>query len=107
MERFGINTNNDLQLERDTLREWQQGQKLAAPGTTSDLRRYSAVLCKLYGQRDRARKKTDHAQQPRPQAMSQQVSWKNKGKAPHHFEGSEASRTSQETQGESGYARYN
>ena len=69
-----------------------------------------AVLHKLYQQRDRVEKKKEAAQEARAQRVSQPVSRKNKGKALQrqkvsvHFEESEASWISQETQDESGYA---
>ena len=115
LERFAINTDKNLQLERDTLRKWQQAQKLAAPVNRKELQTTEgtvldgAVLHKLYQQRDRAEKKKEAAKEARAQRMSQPVSRKNKGKAPQpqevsvHFEESEASWISQETQDESGY----
>jgi len=69
-----------------------------------------AVLHKLYQQRDRAEKEKEVAQEAHAQRVSQQVSRKNKGKAPQRqkvsvfFEVSEESWISQETQDGSGYA---
>ena len=80
------------------------------PQTTEGTVLDGAVLHKLYQQRDCAEKKKEAAQEARAQRMSQPVSRKNRGKTPQpqkvsvHFEESEASWTSQDTQDESGYA---
>jgi len=37
LERFALNTDQDLQLERDILRKWQQAQKLVAPTNRKEL----------------------------------------------------------------------
>ncbi|RPB27307.1 hypothetical protein L211DRAFT_846138 [Terfezia boudieri ATCC MYA-4762] len=118
LERFALNTDKDLQLERDILRKWQQAQKLAAPITRKELSTEEGtvfdgiVLHQLYLQRYLAEKKKAAAWEAREasaQRMSQPLSRKNKGKAtqPHkvsvHFEESEGSSTAEESLDESGY----
>ncbi|KAF8417554.1 hypothetical protein EV426DRAFT_622399 [Tirmania nivea] len=82
---FALNTDQDLQLERDTLRKWQQAQELAAP-INSQLRREACA-----------------------QHMSQPLSRKNKGKAKQprkvsvRFEESEESSIAEESLDESGF----
>jgi len=115
LERFALNTDKDLQLERDTLRKWQQTQKLAAPINRKELSTEEGtvlngtVLHQLYLQRDRAEKKKEAAREARAQRMSQPLSRKNKGKAtqPHkvsvHFEESDGSSAAEASLDGSGF----
>jgi len=62
LERFALNTNKDLQLEREILRKWQQAQRLAVPINRKELTTEGGtfldniVLHHLYLQRDHAEK---------------------------------------------------